>query len=124
MAKKRKNPVEHIASATVHSIHGLRAAWRCELSFRLETVVIPILLPIAFWLGTSPAQRALLVVSLLAIPVVELLNSALESVVDRIGPELHELSGRAKDMGSAAVLMVLMAAAAVWAIVACARWVG
>jgi diacylglycerol kinase (ATP) len=121
MPKRSKNPVRHVADATRYSLRGLREAWRCELAFRLETLALLICLPLAFWLGTTPAQRALLIFSLLAIIVVELLKSAVEAVVDRIGSEIHELSGRAKNMGSAAVLMVLAAAAAVWGIIAYGR---
>jgi diacylglycerol kinase (ATP) len=123
MPKRSKNPVRHVADATRYSLRGLQEAWRCELSFRIEIMALAICFPLAFWLGTTGAQRAVLVLSLLAIIIVELLNSAIESVVDRIGSEIHELSGRAKNMGSAAVLMVLIAAAAVWGIIAYERFV-
>lgn len=124
MPKRSKNPVRHVADAMRYSLRGLQEAWRCELSFRLETVALVICFPLAFWLGTTAVQRTVLVFSLLAIMIVELLNSAIESVVDRIGSEIHELSGRAKNMGSAAVLMVLVAAALVWGIIAYERFAG
>jgi len=122
MPKQSKSPLQHVLAATSVSIRGLKAAWRGELAFRLEVLALLIFLPAAFWLGRSAVQRALLVFSLLAIPVVELVNSAIEAVVDRIGFEIHELSGRAKNMGSAAVMIVLVAAAAVWAFIAWERF--
>ena len=81
-----------------------------------------VLLPAAWWLGTTAVQRTLLIFSLLLILIVELLNSAVETVIDRIGPEHHELSGRAKNLGSAAVLISLIAAAVVWGVTAWERW--
>ena len=81
-----------------------------------------VLAPLAFWLGQTSLQRLLLLGSCLLVLIVELLNSAIEAVVDRIGPELHELSGRAKDLGSAAVFLSLLLAAAAWAVVALERF--
>jgi diacylglycerol kinase (ATP) len=99
------------------SIQGLRAAWRHEAAFRQEVALAAIGAPLGWWLGGSAVERALLIGSLLAVLVVELVNSAVESAVDRIGEEDHPLSARAKDLGSAAVLLSLLAAAAVWALV-------
>lgn len=80
--------------------------------------------PVGLWLGRSAAERALLVGSLLLMLIVELLNSAVEAAIDRIGPEHHELSGRAKDMGSAAVFLALTLTGTVWLLIAGARWLG
>jgi len=80
---------------------------------------LTILLPFALWVDVSAMERALLVLTLLLVLVVELLNTGLEAVVDRIGPEYHELSGKAKDIGSAAVLTMLVAAVSVWLIILC-----
>lgn len=107
--------------ASVYSFEGLKAAWCNEAAFRQELLLSLVLLPAAFWLGSDMLRRALLVFSILLILVVELLNSAIESVVDRIGPEAHPLSGQAKNMGSAAVLISLIAAALVWGLVAWER---
>ena len=122
MTSKNNDPIQHVMRATGYSLAGLQAAWRSELAFRIEIVVLVIFLPLAFWLGTTAIERALLVFSLFSILVVELINSAIEAVVDRIGPEIHLLSGQAKNMASAAVLIVLIAAGAVWGIVAWARF--
>lgn len=117
-----KQNLTHLWDATRFSLKGLAAAWRHETAFRQEIVIIVPLLPVAFWLGTTAAQRAVLILSAMLIFIVELLNSAVESVVDRIGPEKHPLSGRAKDLGSAAVLISLIAAGLVWIIVAWERF--
>lgn len=91
--------------AFLWSLQGLRATWAVESSFRLEVYLFVVLAPVATWLGQDGVERALLVGSLLLVLIVEVLNSALEAVVDRWGPEHHELAGRAKDMGSAAVFL-------------------
>ena len=91
--------------AFLWSMQGLRATWAVESSFRLEVYLFVVLAPLATWLGQSGVERALLVGSMLLVLMVEVLNSALEAVVDRWGPEHHELAGRAKDMGSAAVFL-------------------
>jgi diacylglycerol kinase (ATP) len=111
-----------IARATGHSFKGLRAAFANEEAFRQEVLIVVILSPLALWLGRTAAERALLIGSLLLLLIVELLNSAVEAAIDRIGLERHELSGRAKDMGSAAVFVALVLAGAVWLLVAAARW--
>jgi diacylglycerol kinase (ATP) len=99
------------------SWQGLCAAWMHESSFRLEVVLCVILAPIGLWLGADGVQRALLVGSLLLVLGVELLNSAVEAVIERYGPEFHELAGRAKDMGSAAVLMMMLNVLACWGLI-------
>jgi diacylglycerol kinase (ATP) len=108
----------HLLHATRYSLKGLRAAWRHESAFRQEVVVLVLLLPLAGWIGEGPVEWILLVGSCLLVLIVELLNSAIESVVDRIGSEYHELSGRAKDIGSAAVMMTLVVAALTWGLLA------
>ncbi|WP_163558423.1 diacylglycerol kinase [Halomonas sp. NO4] len=104
----------HLISATRYSLKGLKAALRHETAFRQELVIAVLLLPVALWLGREPLEWVLLIGSCLLVLIVELLNSAIESVVDRIGPEPHELSGRAKDLGSAAVFLTLGIAGLTW----------
>jgi diacylglycerol kinase (ATP) len=96
---------------------GLSAAWRNEEAFRQELLLGLLLIPLALWLGNSGAERALLIGSLLVLFIVELLNTAVEVVVDRIGLERHDLSGLAKDLGSAAVSLAIVQAVAVWLLV-------
>ena len=91
--------------AFLWSMKGLRATWAVESSFRLEVYLFVVLAPLATWLGESGIERAILIGSMMLVLVVEVLNSALEAVVDRWGPEHNELAGRAKDMGSAAVFL-------------------
>nr|ART39019.1 H102 [uncultured bacterium] len=110
--------------ATRYSATGLRAAFANEEAFRQELLIAVVLTPVGLWLGRSAAECALLVGSLLLTLIVELLNSAIEATVDRIGPERHELSARAKDMGSAAVFVALVLTGTVWILVAGARWFG
>jgi diacylglycerol kinase (ATP) len=118
MMKRSRTGWIRIWDATGYSLNGIKAAWRNEAAFRQEVVLVSVLLPCAWWVGTTLTQRALLVFSLFVVLMVELLNSALETLADRIGTAHHELSGRAKDLGSAAVMVSLVAAAAVWGIVA------
>jgi diacylglycerol kinase (ATP) len=122
MRKQRDTGWRRLWKATGYSIQGLMASWITETAFRQEVILVLFLVPAACWLGTSMTQRALLIFSLLVILMVELLNSAVETTVDRIGPEHHDLSGRAKNMGSAAVLISLIANTVVWALVAWERW--
>jgi Diacylglycerol kinase len=96
------------------SLAGLRAGWS-EAAFRLEACLAVALLPLAFWLGHGWVEVALLAGSVLLVLIVELLNTAIEAAIDRIGLERHPLSGRAKDMGSAAVLLALLLAGGIWA---------
>lgn len=111
-----------IIKATIWSLQGLRAAWLHESSFRLEIYLLAVLAPLALWLGASGVERALLLGSCLLVPMVELLNSALEAVIERYGNESHELVGRAKDMGSAAVFVAMLNVGVVWALVLLPRW--
>ncbi|MEP7042183.1 MAG: diacylglycerol kinase [Dokdonella sp.] len=99
------------------SMKGLRAAWRHEASFRLEGYLCVILFPLGLWVGDGGIEKALLCGSLLMVLSAELLNSAIEAIVDKASPEFHELAGRAKDMGSAAVLLLMFNVMLCWALV-------
>ena len=112
--KSNQKGFTRLIYATRYSWLGLRAAWRHEAAFRQEFVSLCVLAPLAIVLPVSGLERFLLIGSIIAVIVVELLNSAIEAVVDRIGPEMHDLSGQAKDMGSAAVLLTLLMAIATW----------
>jgi diacylglycerol kinase (ATP) len=119
---KGRTGLARIAHAARYSLAGLRAAFRHESAFRQEAVLAAFMLPAAFWLGRSAFEVLLLVAAVLLVLIVELMNSAVEAVVDRVGYEHHELSGRAKDMGSAAVLLSLLLCLAVWLTVAWQRF--
>ena len=99
--------------ATGYSLAGLRAGWN-ETAFRQEAIAAMVLLPLSFWLGRSWVETALLAGSVLLVLIVELLNTGIEAAIDRIGPEWHALSKRAKDMGSAAVLLSLLLSGGIW----------
>ncbi len=111
-----KNPqgITRMIKAGKYSYQGVKAAFRGEAAFREEVIACVILIPLAMWLEVTSIERLLMVLSLLFVLVVELLNSAIEAVVDRVGTEHHLLSGQAKDMGSAAVLIAIVMAVAVW----------
>ena len=106
-----------ILKATRWSLQGLAAAWMHESSFRLEVYLFAVLAPLALWLGADGVERALLVGSLLLVLAAELLNSAVEAVIGRYGDEHHELTGRAKDMGSAAVFVLMLNVLLCWGLV-------
>jgi diacylglycerol kinase (ATP) len=106
-----------ILLATKWSLQGLRFAWLYESSFRLEVYLLVILAPLGLWLGNTGVERALLVGSGLLVLSVELLNSAVEAVIERYGAEHHELAGRAKDMGSAAVFVLMINVVVTWALI-------
>lgn len=114
MAKPGKVGLERVLSASKYSYQGLRAQWRHEAAFRQEAVLFLVSLPFALWIGDTGLERALLIFSVGIVLIVETLNSSVEAVVDRIGHEHHELSGRAKDLGSAAVMLALVLAVIVW----------
>ena len=105
-----------LAKATGYSWQGLRAAFRNEEAFRQELLLFAALAPLAFWLGDSGVERALLLGTLFLVLIVELLNSAIETAIDRFGEESHPLSGRAKDMGSAAVIVSIACVIVVWGV--------
>jgi diacylglycerol kinase (ATP) len=119
--QKMRSGLSRIAHAAGFSIAGLRAGWD-QTAFRQETLAAAVLLPLSFWLGRGWIETALLAGSVLMVLTVELLNSAIEAVVDRVGPEWHELSKRAKDMGSAAVLLSLVLCSGIWAAAAYQRF--
>lgn len=104
-----------IVKAAGYSWKGIRAAWQHEAAFRQEAVAAIVAILIACWLDVDAVTRVLLIGSVVMVIIVEILNSAIEAVVDRIGPEIHPLAGRAKDMGSAAVLLSIILAISVWA---------
>jgi diacylglycerol kinase (ATP) len=109
--------IKRILKAAVYSWQGMKAAYQHEEAFRQELMLVIVLVPIGLYLGNGGVEKALLVGSVLLLPLVEILNSALEAVVDRFGKELHELSGRAKDMGSAAVFLAIVNLLTVWFLV-------
>lgn len=106
--------LRRVAFATKYSYQGLQSAWKHEAAFRQEVILTLILVICAFALPVDHLEKILMIGTLLLVVIVELVNSAIEAVVDRIGPELHELSGRAKDLGSAAVLISLILAGGTW----------
>lgn len=114
---KGKTGLQRLVNATRYSLAGLAAAAKNEDAFRQELMLAAVLVPAGLWLGASGVAKALLVASVLLVLVVELLNSALEAAVDRISLENHPLAKRAKDIGSAAVMVALANVAAVWALV-------
>ncbi|MFC3813659.1 diacylglycerol kinase [Lysobacter sp. GCM10012299] len=103
-----------VLKAARWSMQGLRAAWLHESSFRLEVYLFVVLAPLGWWLGQTAVERVLLIGSMLLVLSIELLNSAVEAVIERYGPEFHELAGRAKDMGSAAVFVLMMNVVLIW----------
>jgi len=122
MGKPGNKGIRRIMRATVYSAQGLAHAIRHEAAFRQELVLLIVLLPVAFWLGQTIVERALLIGTLLMVLIVELLNSAIEAAVDRHGEEHNELSGQAKDMGSAAVFISLIVVVLVWGAIAWQRF--
>ena len=109
--------IKRLFCALQYSAAGFKAAFRNEAAFRTELLAAAVLIPLGFWLGASGVEKALLVGAILLILIVELLNSAVETVVDRVSTERHELAGRAKDLGSAAVFVALVNASIVWTLV-------
>lgn len=99
------------------SMQGLRAAWRHEASFRLEAMLAVVLIPLGLWLGDGGVEKLLLVLGPMLVLSAELLNSAIEAVIDKVSPEFNELAGRAKDMGSAAVFVLLVLVVLSWALI-------
>ena len=112
-AQKLRTGMHRITHAFGYSLAGLRAGWN-ETAFRQEAMAALVMLPAAFWLGRGWVETALLAGSVMMVMVVELLNTGIEAAIDRIGPEWHDLSKRAKDMGSAAVLLSLLTCAGIW----------
>ena len=113
--QKARTGLNRIWHATGYSLEGLRAGWG-EKAFRQEAIAAMVLLPLSMWLGQSWVEVALLAGSVVIVMIVELLNTGIETAIDRIGPEWHDLSKRAKDMGSAAVLLALLLCLAIWGV--------
>jgi diacylglycerol kinase (ATP) len=111
--QKLRSGWSRIRHAAGFSLAGLRAGWS-ETAFRQEALAAIVLIPLAFWLGSHWVETALLAGSVLGVMIVELLNTCIETAIDRIGPEWHDLSKRAKDMGSAAVLLSLLLCGGIW----------
>jgi diacylglycerol kinase (ATP) len=111
--QKTRTGLNRVWHAFGYSLAGLRAGWH-EKAFQQEAVAAVVLIPLSFWLGQSWIEISLLIGSVVFVMVVELLNTGLESAIDRVGPEWHDLSKRAKDMGSAAVLLSLLFCLGVW----------
>ena len=114
---KGKTGLKRVWNALFYSLDGFRAAWQHEDAFRQEALLAGILIPLAFFLTPAPLSRALMIASVLLVLIVELVNSAIEATVDRISLENHKLAKRAKDIGSAAVLIALVNVLVVWGLV-------
>ncbi|TBV82662.1 MAG: diacylglycerol kinase [Desulfobulbaceae bacterium] len=117
MKKRSDGGITRLSNAFRWSLAGLAATFKHEKSFRQELILAVILFPLALWLGKTGTEKALLIGPILLVVIAELINSAIETVVDRIGDEIHPLSGRAKDIGSAAVLLAMVNLVIVWALV-------
>lgn len=122
MAKPGNTGLRRIYNATFFSFAGFRAAWRDEAAFRQEALLCVLLIPAGFWLGRTAVERSLLIGSCLIVLIVELLNTGIENVVDRVGHEPHRLSGQAKDLGSAAVFTSLTLTLITWFLIAWERF--
>ena len=122
MGKPGNTGIKRVIRAAKYSKQGLAHAWRHEAAFRQEVALTLVMTPLGLWLGSNPLERTLLIGSCILVLVVELLNSAVEAAIDRHGDEFNELSGRAKDLGSAAVMLSLMLVGALWAAVAWQRF--
>lgn len=117
MTEKKPTGLTRIIKATGYSWEGFKAAWTHEAAFRQEALALIVLAPLGLFLGENGLERALLIASVMGVVVTELINSAVEAVVDRIGPELHPLSKRAKDLGSAAVFVSIAIAVITWGLI-------
>ena len=123
MAKPGNTGIRRIIRASRFSAQGLGHAWQHEAAFRQEIALTVVLMPLAIWLGRTGFERFMLIICCVFVLIVELLNSAIEAAIDRFGQEHHELSGRAKDLGSAAVFLSLVVVAATWSTVAFLRFI-
>ena len=124
MSKPGKTGLPRIIDAFGYSMQGFSAAWRFEAAFRQEVMLAVALTPAAIWLAQTHIELILLLSSLVWVIMAELANSAVEAVVDRTGSESHELSGRAKDIGSALVFVSLTLTALIWSIICWNRFIG
>ncbi|OQW75528.1 MAG: diacylglycerol kinase [Proteobacteria bacterium ST_bin11] len=116
MANQNAKGFKRLINACFFSVAGFKATWQHEEAFRQEVALFVVTTPLAIWLGETAIEKVLLIGSVVLVLLVELLNSAVEAVVDRVGFEHHELSGRAKDIGSAAVMLSLIWAGVTWAL--------
>jgi diacylglycerol kinase (ATP) len=108
--------VRRLVAATRYSLLGLASAWRSEEAFRLDVIIAIVAFPLALWIGSTTLERILLVGTIVLVTIVELLNTAIEYTVDRIGTDRHHLSGGAKDLASAAVFLSVLLACGVWGV--------
>ncbi|UTV30705.1 diacylglycerol kinase [Photobacterium atrarenae] len=115
--KPGETGLKRVYDATCYSIQGLKAAWKYEEAFRMEVWIMVLVIPATFFLPVTKLEQLALVASLVLVLIVELLNSAVEAVVDRVGDDYHALSGRAKDIGSAAVFVSMLLAGLIWAVI-------
>ena len=120
---KAHRGLQRIVQAAGYSFSGLGAAWRYEAAFRQECALAVLMLPAAWWVGRNWLETALLAGSVMGVLIVELLNSAIEAAVDRVSADLHPLSKRAKDIGSAAVMLSLITCGSLWCAALWQRWV-
>jgi diacylglycerol kinase (ATP) len=114
MANQPLRGISRLGAALQNSVNGFRDIWRSEEAFRLELVVLFASIPLAFWIKDTPFDAAILIAAVIFVLIIEVLNTAIEALVDRIGPERHELSRTAKDLGSLAVLLASFLAAVIW----------
>ena len=124
MIKPKNTGFTRVRKATIYSVQGLKAAWIHESAFRQECILGLIMLPLAFWIAENWVEASVLIAVCFLVLIIELLNSAIEAVVDRVGPEHHDLAGQAKDMGSAAVMLSLLMAGGTWLLIGGQRLFG
>ncbi len=124
MEESRLTGIPRLISAFGNSLAGIKACWRKEEAFRQDVIVLLLAIPVGLWLGDDGVERALLIGSVFLLTIFETLNSAVEAVVDRIGREYHELSGYAKDIASASVLLAIFMALTVWGLILYDKFLG
>ncbi|QYJ73801.1 MULTISPECIES: diacylglycerol kinase [Shewanella] len=117
MKPANNHGIRRVIRATGFSFKGLKSAWVHEAAFRQELILACVMVPLALWLDVSTVEKLLMIMAVFIVLITELLNSAIEAVVDRIGDEIHPLSGQAKDIASAAVFMSLALCTLVWAFI-------
>ena len=123
MKKQNNKGIQRLVNATRFTFKGIRSAWSNEEAFRRESLVLILVIPAGLFIGETFVQKGLFICVWLLVLIIELLNSALESVVDRIGYEKHPLSGQAKDMGSAAVFIGICMSVIIWGSIICERFI-
>ena len=122
MEKGKKKGVKRLVNAFYYSMAGFKSAWKNEEAFRQEIIISIFIIPAGLIIGETFTQKAILIGVYFIIPLVELINSAIEAIVDRVGTEHHELSGRAKDLGSASVLLSICIASVTWLLIILGRF--